>query len=87
MTGVPTRCRASSRIDAGVHALGLPVLFETDARVPLHGFRRGLNGLLPPNTANAFRLVLISSASWHAASLPCDSASSVDWVESPWVDV
>ena len=41
----------ASRTDAGVHALGQVAHFHSDARVPLHGFRRGLNGLLPPAIA------------------------------------
>ena len=47
MTQTPVRCRASSRTDAGVHARGLPVMFETETHIPLRGFERGLNGLLP----------------------------------------
>ena len=47
MTQTPVRCRASSRTDAGVHARGLPVVFPTEKTIPLHGFERGLNGMLP----------------------------------------
>ncbi len=41
--------RASSRTDAGVHALGLPVSFRTSSTIPTLGFLRGLNTLLPPD--------------------------------------
>lgn len=38
----------ASRTDAGVHALGQVAHFRTDNRsIPLHGFRRGLNSMLP----------------------------------------
>ncbi len=42
---------ASSRTDAGVHALGLPVLFYTQSRIPLHGLVRALNTILPPDVS------------------------------------
>jgi tRNA pseudouridine38-40 synthase len=42
---------ASSRTDAGVHSLGLPVLFFTRSRIPLHGLVRALNTLLPPDVS------------------------------------
>lgn len=55
MTGVAPTLRASSRTDAGVHALGLPVTFavegETAARIPRVGFLRGLNTLLPADVS------------------------------------
>jgi tRNA pseudouridine38-40 synthase len=47
MTGVPTPLRGAGRTDAGVHALGQVAHFDTEARIPLVGFRRGLNALLP----------------------------------------
>ena len=47
LTGADVELRASSRTDAGVHALALPVSFRTSAGVPLLGFLRGLNTLLP----------------------------------------
>jgi tRNA pseudouridine38-40 synthase len=41
----------ASRTDAGVHALGQVASFRTEAEIPIHGFRRGLNGLLPKTIA------------------------------------
>jgi tRNA pseudouridine38-40 synthase len=47
--GVPTIIRGAGRTDAGVHALGQVAHFDTPpgTRVPLHGYQRGLNGVLP----------------------------------------
>ncbi len=39
--------RGAGRTDAGVHARGQVAHFDTDARIPLTGIRRGLNALLP----------------------------------------
>lgn len=48
MTEEVVRLRAASRTDAGVHARGQVFAFDTSKdRIPLHGFLRGLNGLLP----------------------------------------
>jgi tRNA pseudouridine38-40 synthase len=47
MTGVPTFVRGAGRTDAGVHAQGQVGHFDTDATIPMHGFRRGLNAILP----------------------------------------
>ncbi|HEY0193120.1 MAG TPA: tRNA pseudouridine(38-40) synthase TruA [Kofleriaceae bacterium] len=41
----------ASRTDAGVHARGQVASFRTDKPIPLHGFRRGLNTMLPPAIA------------------------------------
>jgi tRNA pseudouridine38-40 synthase len=41
----------ASRTDAGVHARGQVASFETERSIPLHGIRRGLNTLLPPQIA------------------------------------
>ena len=41
----------ASRTDAGVHARGQVVAFATERQIPLHGFRRGLNSLLPEQIA------------------------------------
>jgi tRNA pseudouridine38-40 synthase len=41
----------ASRTDAGVHARGQVAHFHTDATIPVHGFHRGLNSLLPPAIA------------------------------------
>jgi tRNA pseudouridine38-40 synthase len=51
MTGVDTPVIGASRTDAGVHALGQVASFTTLARIPCHGFRLGLNSLLPPSIA------------------------------------
>ncbi len=37
----------ASRTDAGVHARGQVASFRTERAIPLHGFRRGLNSMLP----------------------------------------
>jgi tRNA pseudouridine38-40 synthase len=47
----PTPVAGASRTDAGVHALGQVASFTTGTTIPLDGFRRGLNGLLPPAIA------------------------------------
>jgi tRNA pseudouridine38-40 synthase len=51
MLGSPVRVDGASRTDAGVHALGQVANFRTTAAIPTDGFRRGLNGLLPPSIA------------------------------------
>ncbi|RMH38823.1 MAG: tRNA pseudouridine(38-40) synthase TruA [Deltaproteobacteria bacterium] len=51
MTGGPVAVIGASRTDAGVHALGQVAHFRTGAAIPEHGFRRGLNALLPPAIA------------------------------------
>ncbi len=49
MTQQPCRLRAAGRTDAGVHALGQVANFLTESNIPLQGFFRGLNALLPPD--------------------------------------
>jgi tRNA pseudouridine38-40 synthase len=49
MTRHPVRLTASGRTDAGVHAIGQVASFATSVRIPLSGFRQGLNTLLPPD--------------------------------------
>jgi tRNA pseudouridine38-40 synthase len=51
MIGAPVAVAGASRTDAGVHARGQVASFQTEAAIPLDGFRRGLNGLLPPSIA------------------------------------
>ena len=45
------RVAGASRTDAGVHARGQVVAFQTERPIPLHGIRRGLNSLLPLSIA------------------------------------
>lgn len=47
MFGAPTAVTGASRTDAGVHARGQVCAFTTERTIPVHGIRRGLNGLLP----------------------------------------
>jgi tRNA pseudouridine38-40 synthase len=47
MTGHPVRVRAAGRTDAGVHALGQVVAFDSDRDIPARGFFLGLNRVLP----------------------------------------
>ena len=51
MTGGPVQVVGASRTDAGVHALGQVASFQTEATIPLEGFRLGMNSLLPPAIA------------------------------------
>ena len=47
LTGAPVRVRGAARTDAGVHAVGQVVNFETESPHPCGTFRRALNALLP----------------------------------------
>jgi len=51
LTGERIAVVASGRTDAGVHALGQVISFETAVAHPLKAFREGLNRLLPPEIA------------------------------------
>jgi tRNA pseudouridine38-40 synthase len=51
MVGRPVAVVGASRTDAGVHALGQVASFQTEATIPLHGFRMGMNSHLPPQIA------------------------------------
>jgi tRNA pseudouridine38-40 synthase len=52
MIGERVNVRAASRTDAGVHARGQVIAFDThNLRIPLHGFERGLNSRLPDDVA------------------------------------
>jgi len=51
MVGGPVTVVGASRTDAGVHALGQVASFQTEASIPLDGFRMGMNSLLPPAIA------------------------------------
>ena len=45
----PVRLVASSRTDRGVHALRMPVAFNTTMQISAYGLMRGLNSTLPPD--------------------------------------
>jgi tRNA pseudouridine38-40 synthase len=45
--GIPIRCHASGRTDAGVHAVGQVVHFHSEIKLTPHRLLRALNGLLP----------------------------------------
>lgn len=47
ITGEDIKLTASSRTDAGVHALGQVANFQTQSRIPPHSIQMGLNALLP----------------------------------------
>jgi tRNA pseudouridine38-40 synthase len=47
----PTQLTGASRTDAGVHARGQVASFRTERPIPLHGIRRALNSMLPPQIA------------------------------------
>jgi tRNA pseudouridine38-40 synthase len=51
MTGHPVRVRGASRTDAGVHALGQRVAFDSERDIAPIGFLRGLNGTLDDDVA------------------------------------
>jgi tRNA pseudouridine38-40 synthase len=47
ITGEEVKLTASSRTDAGVHALGQVANFCTESRIPPHSMQMGINALLP----------------------------------------
>jgi tRNA pseudouridine38-40 synthase len=51
ITNGPVRVHAAGRTDAGVHALGQVVHFDTASAMPLPALQRGLNSLLPDDIA------------------------------------
>jgi tRNA pseudouridine38-40 synthase len=51
ITGKKTRIKAASRTDAGVHAHGQVVSFDTDKVLPLSAYTDGLNHFLPDDIA------------------------------------
>jgi tRNA pseudouridine38-40 synthase len=51
VTGKRTRARAAGRTDAGVHALGQVVAFDTDKQLPARSWAMALNAHLPDDVA------------------------------------
>jgi tRNA pseudouridine38-40 synthase len=51
IAGHPVQSQCAGRTDAGVHALGQVVHFDTSARRPLSAWVRGANALLPESIA------------------------------------
>jgi tRNA pseudouridine38-40 synthase len=51
LTGERTRIKTASRTDAGVHALGQVVCFDTTSALPLKSFIDGMNHYLPGDIA------------------------------------
>ena len=51
MTGGAAPVTGAGRTDAGVHAAGQVAHFGTDSNIPLEGFVKGLNSLLPDDIA------------------------------------
>jgi tRNA pseudouridine38-40 synthase len=49
--GQRVRVQSSGRTDAGVHALVMPAVFNTESRIPLKGFVDGVNSHLPDDIA------------------------------------
>lgn len=47
MTDESVTLLGAGRTDAGVHALGMVANFQTSTKIPVEGFRKGLNSLLP----------------------------------------
>jgi tRNA pseudouridine38-40 synthase len=48
---IPQRFAAAGRTDAGVHALGQVVAFDTDGTIPIERVARALNAHLPPDVS------------------------------------
>src|SRR4051812_23875551 len=51
LLGEPTFARAAARTDAGVHALGQVVVFDTSRALPLKAYAVGLSNMLPEDLA------------------------------------
>ncbi|PLX82036.1 MAG: tRNA pseudouridine(38-40) synthase TruA [Desulfuromonas sp.] len=51
MLEVPVRVHPSGRTDAGVHARGMVVHFDTERSLPASAYREGMNSMLPPDLA------------------------------------
>jgi tRNA pseudouridine38-40 synthase len=51
LTGEPSRIHGAGRTDAGVHAIGQVVRFDTESELAMERFRPGLNYYLPEDIA------------------------------------
>lgn len=51
MAGETVRIHGAGRTDAGVHALAQVASFDTNATIPMKGWRLGMNSKLPPEIA------------------------------------
>lgn len=51
LVGEPVKVEAAGRTDAGVHALGQVVAFNTSKMLPMKAYLRGLLGMLPDDIA------------------------------------
>ncbi len=60
----PVHCQAAGRTDAGVHATGQVVVFETSAERDLDAWRRGVNALTPASIN--IHWVQVVAGSFHA---------------------
>lgn len=61
---IPVRIHPSGRTDAGVHARGLVVHFDTNRALPAAAYREGLNSLLPSDLSVI--AVAMADESFHA---------------------
>lgn len=64
IAGQPVRVVCAGRTDAGVHALGQVVHFDTDVRRPDSAWVRGVNAHLPPTVAVCWSRIV--SEDFHA---------------------
>jgi tRNA pseudouridine38-40 synthase len=70
LTGEKIRIKMAGRTDAGVHARGQVVAFDTSAPLPLPAYIEGLNHYLPPDIAvqKAYRAGAAFDVRRHAVS-------------------
>ncbi len=64
MTGRSVTLHGAGRTDAGVHALAMVANFVTDSQIPVEGFCRGLNSMLPDDVR--IKAVEEVSSDFHA---------------------
>jgi tRNA pseudouridine38-40 synthase len=62
--GQAVRVTSSGRTDAGVHARGMVVHFQTERELPLTAYREGVNAHLPPDVA--VREAAVAGPDFHA---------------------